>query len=363
MFLDKNEIKNTLTIEQIIELVDSFGGEGIQINDNIVTFKTICHNGDSHKLYYYDNTHLFKCYTNCPETEGFDIFELIRKIKTRESKKEWSLPQAMRFIASYFNISTEGDMLQDFDGIELQDWEIFEKHLKEKKESPQVQLKILDKNLIKFLPKPHISHWETEGISHHISINRGICFNGSSQTIIIPHYDKDNNLIGIRERTVIQEQEKYGKYKPATINGIMYNHPLGFNLYNLNNSKDNIKILRKAIVFESEKSCLKYASMFGADNDISVACCGSSITPYQLLLLVDLGVEEIIIAFDKQFQEIGNEEFKKWTKKLKQINNRYKPYCNISFMFDREDILNYKSSPIDEGYDKFIELLNKRFQL
>jgi len=52
------------------------------------------------------------------------------------------------------------------------------------------------------------------------------------------------------------------------------------NLYNLNNSKKNIELIKKAIIFESEKSCLKYQSYFGIDNDISVACCGSNISAY-----------------------------------------------------------------------------------
>ena len=48
-------------------------------------------------------------------------------------------------------------------------------------------------------------------------------------------------------------KEKYGKYRPVKINNLLYNHPLGMNLYNLNNSKNNIKLFGKAIVFESEK--------------------------------------------------------------------------------------------------------------
>ena len=54
----------------------------------------------------------------------------------------------------------------------------------------------------------------------------------------------DGKLIGIRERTLIKENEQTGKYKPAILNNQMYNHPLGFNLYNLNNSKDNIQKMR-----------------------------------------------------------------------------------------------------------------------
>ena len=60
----------------------------------------------------------------------------------------------------------------------------------------------------------------------------------------------------------------------------MYNHPLGLNLYNLNNSKNNIKQIHTAIVFESEKSSLLFQSYFGLENDITVACCGSNLSFY-----------------------------------------------------------------------------------
>jgi len=54
------------------------------------------------------------------------------------------------------------------------------------------------------------------------------------------------------------------------------------NLYNLNNCKDNIRKIKKAIIFEGEKSALKYISYFGEENDIAVACCGSNISAYQM---------------------------------------------------------------------------------
>ena len=193
--------------------------------------------------------------------------------------------------------------------------------------------------------------------------HRGIAYDPKNQGIVIPHYDINNQLVGIRERTLIKEEENFGKYRPAILNGVMYNHPLGFNLYNLNNSKDNIKIIKKVIVYEGEKSCLLYASYFGEENDISVACCGSSLITYQVKLLLSLGVKEIIVAFDKQFITIGDDEWKRWTKKLTDIHNKYGAYTQISFMFDRWDLLQYKSSPIDEGKDTFMELFKRRIIL
>ena len=70
------------------------------------------------------------------------------------------------------------------------------------------------------------------------------------------------------------------------------------------------------IIFEGEKSCLKYQTYFGEKNDVSVACCGSNISGYQMHLLLEMGVKEIIIALDRQFKELGDEEFMKLKKNL-----------------------------------------------
>jgi hypothetical protein len=142
----------------------------------------------------------------------------------------------------------------------------------------------------------------------------------------------------------------------------MYNHPLGYNLYNLNNSKENVKIVKKVIVFESEKASLMYRT-YWHDSDISVACCGSSLTNYQVNLLLSLGVNEIIVAFDRQYKEIGDEEFKKWTQKLINIHNKYKNLCQISFVFDKEHKLGYKMAPIDAGAEIFLQLFQERIFL
>lgn len=135
------------------------------------------------------------------------------------------------------------------------------------------------------------------------------------------------------------------------------------NLYGLNWSKNNIALMKKAIVFESEKSVLMYGSYFGIENNISVACCGSSISAHQIQMLIDAGAEEIIIAFDRQFQDIGDEEFKRLKTNLIKLRNKYKNFVIISFIFDKNMITGYKSSPIDEGPEKFLQLFKERIVL
>ena len=135
------------------------------------------------------------------------------------------------------------------------------------------------------------------------------------------------------------------------------------NLYNFNYSKDAIGIIQKAIVFEGEKSTLLYKSYFGIENDISVACCGSNLSTYQVQLLIEAGAKEIVIAFDRQFQEINDDEYKHLTKNLMKINNKYKNDVVISFIFDKNMITGYKDSPIDCGPKIFMELFKERIIL
>jgi hypothetical protein len=352
------KIKNDLDINQVFDLLFSFGGDPV-IQNNMIISRTICHGGDSHKLYYYDNSKLFKCYTAC--SSSYDIFELIIKIK-KVNGVEISLPQAVNFIINYYGLTIENENFQQ-EREELQDWKILNKYEKnnlDKKEEKIVEFKFYDKKILEHLPHPHIIPWEREGINRTVMEYDGICYDPSNQGIVIPHYNIDGKLIGIRERTLIKENEDSGKYKPAILNYKMYNHSLGFNLYNLNNSKNIIKKIKKVIVFEGEKSALLYQSYFGIDNDISVAVCGSNLTNYQVDLLLSLGVSEIIIAFDKQFKEIGDGEWKTWTKKLTDINKKYSSKVLISFIFDKENMLGYKDSPIDKGKEIFLELFKKR---
>lgn len=352
MQFNKDEIKKELTIEQVFNFVEALGGSPIMRADGqSFTSQTICHRGDSHKMYYYENSHLFQCFTNCGY---FDVFELVQKIKGI------TLPQAIKEIVSFFHLNVEYS--SSFEQ-ELEDWSLLDRYeiLNETSTAAlEGVLKGIDEKVIKYFPRPRLLHWEKEGIHKEIIDAANICYDPSAQAIIIPHYDDMGNLIGIRERTLIKEEEVYGKYRPALLNGKLYNHPLSFNLYNLNKSKENIRKMKTAIVVEGEKSTLQIASFLGKESDISVAVCGSTLSQRQVNLLLKYGAEEIIIGFDKQFQKLGDNEFKKWTKKLTELNNKYSPYCRISFLFDKWELLDYKDSPTDKGKEVFLELFKKR---
>ena len=370
---DINEFKSWLTQDQIMELLTDLGGEPILKNDNTIICKTICHNhrGEgSNKLYYYFNTGLCHCYTGCTEP-SFDLFELTQKVLSREQPKarkdsEWNLPEAIDYVARYFHFAPNQRINDDLLEIEdeLKQFERYDRIKDININTQEVELKEYEGSFLKNLPRPRIQSWLDEGISQEVMDAAGICYDPKNQGIVIPHYDINNRLIGIRERTLIKEQaEQYGKYMPAKICGNMYSHPLSFNLYNLNHCKNNLSRMKKVFVFEGEKSVLKYRTYFGEENDLAVAICGSSFIQYQAWLLIQQGVEEIIIALDKQFKDLGDNEFKKLVKNLKNIHKKYGNYVNISFMWDKENLLGYKESPIDKSKEIFLELYKKRINL
>jgi hypothetical protein len=284
-----------------------------------------------------------------------------------QRNEEWSLPRAVGYVARFFGISFFDE--ENFDNVQdkLRDWDILKNYQENSsfsKDKKVIEFKNFDEKILEHFPRPRIEPWINEGITQEIMNARGICYDPVNQGIVIPHYDENGALIGIRERTLIKEEEAYGKYRPAIINGQQYNHPLGFALYNLNNSKNNIAKMGLSIIFEGEKSTLLYASLFGAENDISVATCGSNLIQHQVDLLCQCGAREIVIAFDKQWQKKGDNEFKQWVRKLTALHNKYSKQVNISFIFDKGgDLLQYKSSPIDHGRETFLQLFKERVRL
>ena len=107
-----------------------------------------------------------------------------------------------------------------------------------------------------------------------------------------------------------------------------------------------------------------YDSFFGKENNIAVATCGHSITLPQINLIKTLcNVDEIILAYDKQFQEIGDKDWQKLTKNFYAIHNKYGAYVQISYIFDMHNRLPFKAAPIDCGPDIFMELFKERIMI
>lgn len=260
MAYDKSEIKNNLTNEDIFELLSEWGGLPEYASFGIIS-STICHNHaeeGSHKLYYYSDSKLFYCFTGC-ENPSFDIFELVMKVNKIQNGFDWDLNTAIQFIANRFGILDNDN--KDKGLPQLEDWKYLLNYNRIKEISTQkfdIILKEYDNSILsRFNYSAKIEPWLKEGIAEDALHLANIGFYPGGDQITIPHYDTNGRFIGLRGRSLCKaEAERFGKYHPIKVNNILYSHPLGMNLYGLNWAKKSIKILNKAIVFESEKSVL-----------------------------------------------------------------------------------------------------------
>lgn len=340
--LDRRALKEAFSKENISELLKQLGSSPPITSYNSLIFDTVCHNPagcGSKKLYYYLDTRLFKCYTGC--SESFDIFELIKR-SLRQKNIDLSFNQCVQWATNnteFFFMDTINEQ------VSYLDMDI------------KREIKFYDDSIINYLPFFPIYDWNKEDISLETMKRYNIKFNPVTSAVIIPHYDINNNLVGIRQRTMVEDEELLGKYRPAYINGKSYPHPLSFNLYGININKDNIEKTKKAIIFEGEKSVLKLDCI---DNSCAVACCGSNISTFQIDLLLSLHVEEVVIAFDKEFLESGDLLFQKQFKLLETIASRFSSKVNVSYIFDKSNLLEYKESPIDRGIEIFSFLYERR---
>ena len=342
---DLTEIANNLSSEQIISLVTKLGADRYEEKNNCIIFPTICHNANSEdasmKLYYYPNTHRFMCYTDCGCS--FNIYELFKK--------------RFNVLGKEYNFYT--DIVKPITGNTFKKIEGFNTTYKSdfgkfNRAAPQVNLTEISPNVLnKFVFYPTIE-WLNDGISVEAMKHYNILYSLDENKIIIPHYNEDNKLIGVRARALNSEDLEMGKYMPVIVEGQMLSHPLGYNLYGLNLVKDNIKRKRKAIIAEGEKAALQLETMIGPQENICVSACGSSLSSYQIDLLIRAGAETIILAFDKEGKDWKGKE--RYYKKLKHYCDYYKAKVKMGFIWDSQDLLDLKDSPFDGGLDTFLEL-------
>ncbi|WP_291567108.1 MULTISPECIES: hypothetical protein [unclassified Clostridium] len=361
--MNREDILEIVTTEDVVHIMSELGGgEPVPDNKGNLYFRTICHDGDKHKLQYFIHSKMFCCYTSCGSMSLFDVIM---------SAKNCEFVEAVNLILRHKGIKnsfSKGKGLKRSDTIK-EEMDFLNKHLyKPKKLIPS--LPTYDQNVLSIFDDYIPNIWVQEGIEETVAQLYSIKFYFNQYKAIIPHRDINGDLIGIRGRAFFQRDIEQGKkYMPVTIQGLTYRFPVEFNLYGIYENQNNIRRYRKAIVFEGEKSVLKYASYFGQENNIALATMGMNMSLYQRDLLLNLGVDEVIIAYDKQYQpeyldDINSKEYKefeKYKRTLIKITKMLINYVNVSIILCWDDVLGYKDAPIDNGKDVFEKLYKERY--
>ena len=350
------DLREELTDESIKDILAQFNVEPVEENEDRIIFPTCCHNleGGSPKLFYYKNTKLFHCYTEC--AASFDIFTLLQKMYALRGQ-EITLKQAVEICNLDSSVLRPEDRgynciddiryMQELNNIYIPDVD-------------NLNFKVYDKEVLKKYPFSYMGlmPWVEEGIGVHALQRFSIGYDKYNQAIIIPNFDYNGDLIGIRARFFKPEDIAKGKYRPLYANGQLYNHPTGRTFYGIYENHKAIERKRTAVIFEGEKSVLLFETIYGADNNVALATLGQNITKDHIQYLLKMKVSHVILAYDTDYEDYN--QLKEVEKKYKEKAKILSPYFNVSYLMDDDFLLPYKSSPIDGGRDTFEHLLATR---
>lgn len=354
------KILNRLTTSDIIQLVSQFGipETSIRYYNNQLIMPTGCHNeiiGQAkHKLYYYESTKKFYCYTCCGSMNPFDF--IVQAYRTRGVKYSLSNAAIMlekiiqeRLKDGFAIVEHKQPVIQEIED----DWH---------KTLTEYNIAVMDcfsRN------KKYLKIWEKEGISFDTMDKFGIKFDMIRNRMVIPIYDDKGVFVGAKVRNFNQEDIENGrKYMPLIHNNEIYSYDRGKVLYGLNFNKRAIKAAKRAIIFEAEKSCLLYDSLYVGNKAVSIG--GSNVSVYQVELLKKMGVETIVLALDNDYSLLPKEDGKydKYFglyKMLKEANKLSAKGFAVEIVYDWEqEFLENKDAPIDKGREVWNKLYRNR---
>ena len=358
-------LKDKLTEKDIVNIVNKLGGELKSETDEVLIFTSITYdiNASNHKakLYCYKSNYNFVEYHISMET--FDIYELIKERKRLLGCK-YSFVDCMKFVCDCVGINYNSNTITNSKSS------FINSNLKRfTNKSNQNILEVYDDAILDKFENWYHQSWIDDHISIETMEKYNIKYYDYGNQIIIPCYNIDNELIGIRARNLDPKASaKYIPYKD--INGTWYKFNVGSTFYGLNHTADNIAKMKKVIICESEKSVLQGDTYFG-DNNIIVGMYGSAMTKTKRNILLELGVEEVIIAIDFDYteesyhDEDNYEELTDWEKyenKVYKIADMFKGWCKISAIVDYNPE-HKKDCVTDYSKNKFIKLYKNRIQI
>jgi len=367
------EILELLDKNTVIEILEELGspcwGSGTTSQGvDYLMFQTICHGGDSpNKLWWYEDTKSFQCWTCCG---NMSIFNLVMKVKN------WDFKQSLYYVAQKVGISnfnSEREGFQNHKSIQDTRSEIakLEKNIENKKNKRQTQeiTTFYNPNIMNYYDNQiYYQGWIDEGITVETMQKYNIRFYWEGH-IIIPHYDIQGRLIGIRRRS-LNPEDSNNKYMPAFLKNrgveTFYEHPLGLSLYGLYQNHEAIKKSKTAIIVEGEKSVMLSDSFYG-DNSIAVATCGFNISDWQIKALKQLGVTTVFLGFDKDFDitkenvykqdEKTYKKFQRYTERITALGQKLAVFFNTYIIYDKRSLLDLKDSPMDKGKQTLEKLI------
>lgn len=353
LFID---VKASLSLSDTLDILEQNGFYANLKRGNEIRFNSADFNIDDIKgvnlCYYVDN----KSFYSFSHDIQYDIYSLLQKRFSLLGDKK-SRTQVLKYICDYKGIPF------NLDGVNLTTSKVYnwKRDLTKysSKQEEEYEEKVYDESVLNVFDNYYHQSWIDDGISIETMDKYGILWYYRN-FIVIPCRNDFGELIGIRGRNVNEELEM--KYMPITmLDGKQYNFPTNNYLFGLDKTKTQIAKTKKVIIGESEKFVMQCDSMFG-DNNISVGMFGHQFSEQKRDLLLELGVEEVTIALDFDYENINDDKWEEFEKNVYKVAKWFQGFCKVYALVEYNEHP-LKCSATDLGRKRFLELYKNREEI
>lgn len=238
------------------------------------------------------------------------------------------------------------------------DWSELERFVRVRKYGNQ--LPEYNRNIINTLPPLYPQAWIDEGISEETMAKYQIRYYERCNQTVIPCFDDEARLIGVRVRNWDKDRVEQAKYMPLiTLDGQCYKFNTNQVFYGINYNKPEIERTGKVIIVESEKAVMKLDTYMGRHN-IALGMYGSNLGIQRRNQLIKMGVNTVSYVVDNDFIGQDDEFFEQWREKIQHFIKLWEGFCRIEIVWDNLGLLGPKENATDRTKEVWEQLWENR---
>lgn len=217
-----------------------------------------------------------------------------------------------------------------------------------------------NRNIIDTLPPLYPQVWIDEGINEETMDKYQIRYYERCNQTVIPCFDDEARLIGVRVRNWDKDRVEQAKYMPLiTLDGQCYKFNTNQVFYGINYNKPEIERTGKVIIVESEKAVMKLDTYMGRHN-IALGMYGSNLGLQRRNQLIKMGVNTVSYVVDNDFIGQDDEFFEQWREKIQHFIKLWDGFCRIEIVWDNLGLLGPKENATDRTKEVWEQLWENR---
>ena len=355
--IDVKKLKKSLSLAHHKQIMQALGIPSYSENSAQIVYYTGDKNVDpykgSPKLYFYKDTSI---YVGMTAGRSYDIISLVQT-RLALLKQPCSFLDACQFILDTTNINPDSISRVKKEG-HVYDWSNLERFIRVRKYGNQ--LSEYNRNIIDTLPPLYPQAWIDEGISEETMDKYQIRYYERCNQTVIPCFDDEARLVGVRVRNWDKDRVEQAKYMPlVTLDGQCYKFNTNQVFYGINYNKPEIERTGKVIIVESEKAVMKLDTYMGRHN-IALGMYGSNLGIQRRNQLLKMGVNTVSYVVDNDFIGQDDEFFEQWREKIQHFIKLWDGFCRVEIVWDNLGLLGPKENATDRTKEVWEQLWENR---